>query len=485
MRAPMLTLAAVAVAAAGTAAGFLAARSDLFGGPAPAPTATPAPAAAPAARQVLSYRDPSGLPDYSPVPKQDAAGHDYLPVYDDQEADLVPPPPPPAKGRGRILYYRNPMGLPDTSPVAKKDQMGMDYIPVYENEDGNDAGIVAVSPQRMQVLGVRSEAVQERALVRAIRAAGTVAYDERRTFVVTTRMGGWIERLLVNATGETVRRGQPLMQLYSPDLLLAQQEYAALREAAAGADGGSDDVSRRLLDGALRRLQALDAPEDVVQALQRGAAPQRTVTVRSPYAGTVIDKPAVEGMRFMPGDPLYRIVDLATVWLIADVFEQDLAGIALGERAAVTLKAYPGRSFTGRVTFIYPSVGGDTRTARVRIELANPDGLLKENMYATVEIAAPAGRPAPAVPTSAIIDSGARQVVLIDHGDGRFEPREVRLGARADGYAEVIDGVRAGDRVVTAANFLIDAESNLRAALQAFTVPAAAGPAAGHGEGGR
>lgn len=483
MRTLTLTLAAVAITAAGMAGGFLAGRSGLFGDSASMPTAAPVPVAAPVERQVLYYRDPSGLPDYSPVPKQDAGGRDYLPVYDDQEAELAPPSPPPS-GRGRILYYRNPMGLPDTSPTPKKDQMGMDYIPVYETGAGDDAGIVAVSPQRVQVLGVRSEAVQERALVRSIHAAGTVAYDERRTFVVTTKIGGWIERLLVNATGETIRRGQPLMQIYSPELLLAQQEYAALREAAAGAQGSGDDVSARLLDGALRRLGALDAPEDVVQALQRGGGPQRTVTLRSPYAGTVIDKPAVEGMRFMPGDPLYRIVDLATVWLIADVFEQDLAAVALGERAAVTLKAYPGRSFTGRVAFIYPSVGGDTRTARVRIELANPDGLLKENMYATVEIAAPARRPAPAVPLSAIIDSGARQVVLIDHGDGRFEPREVRLGTRGDGYAEVVEGVRAGDRVVTSANFLIDAESNLRAALQAFTAPAAAGPAAG-AEGGR
>lgn len=287
-----------------------------------------------------------------------------------------------------------------------------------------------VSPQRVQMLGVRSEEVKERTLVRSIHAAGTVASDERRSFVITTRLEGWIERLLVNATGETVRRGQPLMRVYSPNLLLAQQEYAALREAATGGDGSGGDISAKLLDGALRRLRALDAPEDVVQALQRGAAPQRTVTLRSPFAGTIIDKPAVEGMRFMPGDPLYRIVDLATVWLIADVFEQDLASIAVGEQAKVAMKAYPGRTFTGRVV-TYPSVGGDTRTARVRIELANPDGLLKENMYATVEIAAPAGRPTPAVPSSAIIDSGARQVVLIDHGDGRFEPREVRLRAAA------------------------------------------------------
>lgn len=424
-------------------------------------------------RVVLYYKDPSGLPDYSATPKKDAAGRDFVAIYEDEEPGLAPAhAPAQPQDRGRILYYRNPMGLPDTSPVPKKDSMGMNYVPVYENEAGDEEGIVRVSPQRVQMLGVRSEVVEARDLVRPIRAAGTIAFDERRSFVVTTKAEGWIEQLIVNATGETVRRGQPLMRIYSPDLFLAQQEYAALREAVADS-ASSDDASARLLDGALRRLRALDAPEDVVQSLQRGGAPQRTVTLRSPYNGTVVAKPAVEGMRFMPGEPLYRIVDLASVWLIADVFEQDMANIAVGEQAQASLKAYPDRRFTGRVAFVYPSLGGETRTARVRIELANPGGLMKENMYAEVEIAAPVGRRAPAVPDSAVIDSGARQVVLIDRGDGRFEPRPVRLGVRAEGFVEVLDGVREGERVVTAANFLIDAESNLRAALQAFTPPPA------------
>ena len=366
-RALGLSLAAVVIAVAGAVGGFLAAEHDLLerwtAGPAADPHAGQAPAAPsapPKERVVLYYKDPSGLPDFSATPKRDTAGRDYVPVYEDEEAGLAPPSPP----EPQVLYYRNPMGPADTSPVPKKDSMGMNYIPVYQNEAGDAAGTVPVSPQRVQMLGVRSEEVKERTLVRAIRAAGTVAYDERRSFVITTKLEGWIEQLLVNATGETVRRGQPLMRVYSPNLLLAQQEYAALGEAAAGADGGGDNVSARLLAGALRRLRALDAPEDVVQALQRGGSPQRTVTLRSPYAGTVIEKPAIEGMRFMPGEPLYRIVDLGTVWLIADVFEQDLASVAVGEQARVSMKAYPGRSFTGRVAFIYPSVGGETRTAR-------------------------------------------------------------------------------------------------------------------------
>jgi Cu(I)/Ag(I) efflux system membrane fusion protein len=184
----------------------------------------------------------------------------------------------------------------------------------------------------------------------------------------------------------------------------------------------------------------------------------------------VVEKKAVEGMRFMPGEPLYTIVDLSQVWLIAEVFEQDLAGVAVGQMATIEVRAFPGRTFSGRVAFIYPTVGGETRTARVRIEIANPGGLLKEQMIASIAIAAPAGRRGViAVQESAVVDSGRRQVVLIERSEGRFEPRPVRLGTRAGGFVEVLDGIREGERVVTSANFLIDAESNLRTALEAFT----------------
>jgi Cu(I)/Ag(I) efflux system membrane fusion protein len=202
------------------------------------------------------------------------------------------------------------------------------------------------------------------------------------------------------------------------------------------------------------------------------------VAIPSPYGGTVIEKPAVEGARFMAGEPLYRIVDLSRVWVIAQVFEQDLTSVALGQAAVVRVQAYPDRSFPGRVGFLYPTVGRETRTAQVRIELANPGGALKADMVASVEIAAPVGRRSVlTVPDSAVIDSGARQVVLIEKGEGRFEPRPVRIGARGDGHVQVLDGVASGDRVVVSANFLIDAESNLKAALQAF---GADGAAAGH-----
>ncbi len=377
----------------------------------------------------------------------------------------------PAQER-KVLYYRNPMGLPDTSPVPKKDAMGMDYIPVYVDEaEAASSGMVKISPERVQMIGVKSEPVGRRDLVRPIRAVGTVQFDERRTFVVSTRFEGWIEKLLVNATGETVRRGQPLMQVYSPDLVLAQQEYALL-SGSARADGSVDGegaATRRLLEGAEQRLRYLDFPASEMERLKREAEPRSTVTIPSPVAGTVIEKPALQGMRFTAGEPLYKIVDMSTVWLLAEVFEQDLANVRIGQEATITLRAYPGRTLKGRVSFIYPTVGEQTRTAQVRIEMPNPDDKLKADMYATLEIASPLGpRNVLAVPESAVLDNGARQVVLIDRGEGRFEPRTVKLGARADGYVEVIEGVRDGEPVVVSANFLIDAESNLKAALSGF-----------------
>jgi Cu(I)/Ag(I) efflux system membrane fusion protein len=206
-----------------------------------------------------------------------------------------------------------------------------------------------------------------------------------------------------------------------------------------------------------------------MERLKREAEPRSIVTIPSPVAGTVIEKPALQGMRFTAGEPLYKIVDMSTVWLIAEVFEQDLANIRIGQEAMITLRAYPGRTFKGRVSFIYPTVGETTRTAKLRIEIPNRDDQLKADMYATLEIASPLGpRNVLAVPESAVLDNGVRQVVLVDHGEGRFEPRTVKLGGRADGYVEVIEGVLDGEPVVVSANFLIDAESNLKAALSGF-----------------
>jgi Cu(I)/Ag(I) efflux system membrane fusion protein len=357
---------------------------------------------------------------------------------------------------GRVKYYRNPMGAPDTSPVPKKDSMNMDYTPVCEDEPGQGAGMVQISLDKVQRLGVRSEEVAERSLHRTIRAFAAVQYDERRQFVVAPKFGGWIEKLYVNAVADKVERGQKLFDVYSPDLNVLQQEYVVAR----GMQGASASEER---------LRNLDYPEAALERLRHGEKPSRLVTVLSPASGTVVEKMAVEGMRYQAGDTLFRIFDTSVMWVMAEVYEQDLGYVAVGDHAQIAINGLPGRSFEGRVTAIYPALGKESRTARLRIEVPNPDGFLRADMAASVAIQSRVDGKGPAVPESAVIDSGQRQIVLVERGEGRYEPRPVKLGMRVAGYAQVLNGLKTGERVVTSANFLIDAESNLRAALSAFT----------------
>ncbi|ATE61111.1 efflux RND transporter periplasmic adaptor subunit [Thauera sinica] len=371
------------------------------------------------------------------------------------------PAPAPAGGERKILYYRNPMGLPDTSPVPKKDSMGMDYIPVYADDRPDDGGTVAVSPARIQTLGVKTEPAGERVVDEALRAVGRVEIDERAVVEVAPRFEGWIERLHVNAIGDPVRRGQPLFTAYSPELQSAGEELRIaerLRKDSAEIDPAAAQSAQRLAEAARARLRNLEVA---------GQTGERQ-TFASPAGGVVLEKNAVQGARFMPGETIYRIADLSSVWVIADVFEQDLARVRVGQAAAVTLPAYPGRSFTARVGYIYPTLDAATRSTRLRLELPNREGLLRPGMFAHVELATGAGTPRLAVPASAVIDDGIRQVVLLALDEGRFRPQPVKLGARGRDYVEVREGLRAGERVVVSANFLLDSESQLKAALSGF-----------------
>ncbi len=373
----------------------------------------------------------------------------------------------------KLLYYRNPMGLPDTSPVPKKDPMGMEYIAVYADEEPETGGpTVKISVDKVQKLGVKTEPAALRELIRTVRAVGTVQVDERQLHTVAPKFEGWIERLQVNTTGQYVKRGEALMEVYSPDLITAQQEYIIAWKGMQAAQEGSPETQssmRELVAGALQRLRNWDISEDELQRLQKEGAARRTLTLYAPVSGVVLEKPALKGMRFMPGEVLYRISNLSSLWLLAEIFEQDLALVQQGQFAKITVNAYPGKVFTGKVAFVYPTVTPETRTAKVRIELVNAGGQLKPDMYASVELIA--GRPkakALTVPDSAVLDSGTRQIVLVQRGEGLFEPRAVKLGRYADGHVEVLDGIQAGENVVVSANFLIDSESNLKTALGTF-----------------
>ena len=461
------------VLAAGAIASY--AYSHRSGGPATSLNVVPqATAAEPS---ILYYRDPSGAPYWSATPKTDAQGRAYLPVYDDAESTFDPPrlvslppltPLKLAQGERKILYYRNPMGLPDTSPVPKKDSMGMNYIAVYEGDEPADSKTIKVSLDRVQRSGVRTEPAESRVLVRLLRAVGTVAIDERRATIVTMRSDGYVEDLFVNTTGQHVRAGEPLFRVYSSQIQQAQIDFLVAIRAVQRGTVGPD--AERQLEGAMQRLRNLAVPESRIREVRETGVNPRTIDWPAPAGGTVIVKRIINGQRVIAGDELYRIVDLSNVWVIADVAEGDLADIKLGARATVTFRAYRSQPVDGVVTFIYPEVRTETRTVRVRIEVANPDERLKPDMYADVVFHASAdGAAATTVPISAIIDSGSRQIVLVVKGEGRFEPRPVKLGRRSDGHVEIVDGLKPGEEIVTTATFLIDAESNLQTALKTFT----------------
>jgi Cu(I)/Ag(I) efflux system membrane fusion protein len=386
----------------------------------------------------------------------------------------------PARNERKILYYRNPMGLPDSSPTPKKDPMGMDYIPVYAGEadevdevDGAAAAThqIRINTDKVQKLGVRTATASLRSLERIVRAVGRIEPDERRQYAIAPKFEGYVERLLVNVTGQWVGKGQPLFEVYSPELVSAQGEYAiAIQGVESLNKAGSETRSgmQQLADASLTRLKNWDISDEQIRHLASSGNARRTLTFRSPVAGIVTEKKAVQGMRFMPGEVLYQVADLSTVWVIADVFEQDIGLVKSGARARIKINAYPDKTFDGAITYIYPMLKAETRTIPVRVELSNPGTLLKPGMFAQVELAAATAGKVLTVPVSAIIDSGTRQIVLVQIKEGRFEPREVKLGARGEDHVEVRDGVREGEEVVVAANFLIDAESNLKAAVAGF-----------------
>ena len=434
------------------------------------------PARAAPSGPVVYYQDPDGKPVYSLAPMVTTDGREFRAVRasedvrfdgEDAEAMSVDMAPhgmagdgqpagssKPGSGDRRILYYRNPMGLPDTSPVPKKDSMGMDYIPVYAGED-EGGNVVTVSPGKVQRTGVRTETVERRVVAQPVRVPGTVALDERRVTVIATRSDAYVDHVEDVTTGDRVRRGQPLVHIYSPDSNAAAAQL----------------IANPGFDGARRRLQNLNVSADVIDAMERTRTVPMAITWASPRDGIVLQRNAVEGMKAAAGDTVFRIADIAVLWVLADVPERDLAGIRVGQVATVRPRSAPGRTVTGRVAVIYPQVNPETRATRVRIELPNPDGTLLPDMYADVAIATGSAEPVVAVPDDAVLDTGTRQVVLLERGEGRFEPRAVTLGARGEGFTEIRAGLAAGDRVVTAANFLIDAESNLKAALQSLAPP--------------
>jgi RND family efflux transporter MFP subunit len=399
-----------------------------------------------------------------------------------EPAAARPAASPPGSGR-RILYYRSPMDPSVHSDKPAKDSMGMDFVPVYADEVGQVAGTVpgrssvALSPERRALLGVRSEEVREGRIDRSIRTVGRVTADERRLAHVHTKFEGYVERLYVDFTGKFVKQGDPLLSLYSPELIATQQEYLlALRaqkqlgasQIPSVAQGGAS-----LAEAARERLRLWDISEADIAELERTGTVRRAFDLHAEVSGFVTVKNVVQGMRVMPADTIFEIADLSHVWVMADVYESDLRSIRLGMPATLTLSYQAGRAWRGQVSNIAPTLDSATRTVKVRIDVANQGGALKPDMFGDVELRVEQGSGL-VVPDSAVIDTGDRRLVFLDRPDGTIEPRTIDVGAKlADGY-QVLRGLAKGDRVVVSANFLLDSESSLKAALSALTAPAPA-----------
>jgi Cu(I)/Ag(I) efflux system membrane fusion protein len=456
------TVAALIAAAGG---GFIAGRTQRQ----PAESsgmAVASPAAAQTSSAPIYYQDPDGRPLYSLMPTRTPDGRDYrgVPARADVsfEEASAPEAAAPAPMDRKIKYYRNPMGLPDTSPVPKKDSMGMDYIPVYEGEDSDD-GSVKLSPGKIQRTGVKSEPAAKRVIRTTIRAPGTIQLDERRVSVISMRSESFVLKVANVTTGSHVVKGQPLMEVYSPAVSSAAAEYlATITSKMTGGDGPYGRGSRQ-------RLMNLDVPGAAIAAIEKSRDVPTSIEWTAPRDGIVLERNAIEGMRVQPGGVLFRIADHSVVWALIDVAERDLGAISIGQPATVKARSFPGREFSGKVEVIYPEINKETRTARIRVELPNPDLVLLHDMYVDAEIDTGSGEPMLSVAESAVMDTGSRQAVFVDKGQGRFEPREVKLGQRGSGYVEIRQGLTDGEPVVVSANFLIDAESNLKAALKGFS----------------
>jgi Cu(I)/Ag(I) efflux system membrane fusion protein len=391
---------------------------------------------------------------------------------------LPPTGSPPASaaaatGERKILYYEDPM-----HPWYRSDKpgiapdCGMKLVPVYAPETTPAAmptpGTVAISPAKQQLMGVTTARTEYRSLDNTIRAAGNVAIDETRLANVHVKISGWVQQVFVDYTWQYVKKGDPLFSIYSPELLASEQEYLlalkAERELGASSFQEVTAGGKSLLEAARRRLSLWDLSDDQIRELEATGQPQRAVTFYAPASGHVLERKAFPNQYVTPETELYKLADLNTIWVQAEIFEFEMPNVSLGQEAVLTTESLPGQTVKGRLVYLYPEVKPDTRTLTVRMGFPNPELKLKPGMFVNVELRRPLGRQL-TVPVDAVLDSGWRQVVFVDRGGGSFEPREVKVGERTEKYATILGGLRAGEKVVTRANFLIDSESNLRQAI--------------------
>ena len=386
-------------------------------------------------------------------------GMKLTPIHHETEHQSEAKPTPAAERK--VSYYKSTMMPGETSKNPGKDSMGMEMVPVYEEAEqpGETSTTISIDSATIQTMGIRTEEVKRGPVERTIRTVGVIDYNEAAQTDVTVRYKGWIEKLYVDATGKEVKKGEPLFEIYSPDLVTAQNEYLLALEAGAG--------SASLKSSAVMKLRNLDVSPDQIADLEKSRKIKRTLRVDAPRSGIVVEKMVVEGQMVDAGMKLYRLADLSLVWVQSQIYEQDLAYIKLGQAAEVGLSYLPDRKFSGRVTYIYPTVDEKTRTARVRMEFHNPGLFLKPGMFAKVKIESQLESSALLVPDSAVLRSGEKNTVFVAREGGKFNPRTVTLGPRSkDGYYKVDSGLKEGEKVVMSGQFMMDSESQLKEAIQ-------------------
>ncbi len=411
----------------------------------------------------------------------------------------------------KILYWRAPMDPTYISDKPGKSPMGMDLIPVYEDEvetteektsdiageyytcpmhpeivskepgecpicgmdlvkkEVKTEAVVTLTPSVIQKIAVRTAVVEKRSLKKVIRTVGRIDYNETKIFNINTKIEGWVEGLYVNYAGQVVERGQPLIDIYSPELVNTQEEYLlALQSKENLKSSKFPEISRgvnELLNSTRRRLKLWDITDEQIDILEKTKKAKKTMTIYSPVKGIVLEKNVLEGGYVKSQIPIYKIADISNIWVYADIYEYELPWIKIGQTVKMTLSYYPGKTFIGRITFIYPYLEKNTRTVKVRLEFDNPELILKPDMYANIDIESEITKAGIAVPTEAIIRSGERNIVVVDLGGGSFEPRNIGLGAESEGYYQILNGLQAGERIVTSSQFLIDSESKLKEAI--------------------
>ncbi len=383
----------------------------------------------------------------------------------------------PCADGAQPLTWRNPMNPSVTSSTPAKDNMGMDYIPVCaDNGDGNaPAGTVKIDPTVTQNIGVRVTRAERKNLSKKITTVGRITYDETKLVTLHPKVDGWVDRLFVDKTGESVKKGTMLLSFYSPQLVASQDEYLlALANWEQLKDSSYADIrdgAKRLLDSSLDRLRFFDVAEHQIRALQKTHKARKSMHIHAPAAGVVTKIGVREGAHVTPQSEMYQIADLSRVWVLADLYEYEIPWVNVGDKAQLRIASLPGRDFIGLITYIYPYLDAKTRTNKVRIEFDNAAGLLKPDMFGDVSIVASISKPGVFVPRESVLITGKRAHLFVQTEPGRFEPRTVRTGTMVDGLIEIIKGVKAGEKVVSSGQFLIDSESSIREAAAKMVAP--------------